>query len=201
MDCRHFIILIMQMEKIRAHRERDQADSSSSNSSQSRKIPKEKEDSSEYTIKFSIKYTTQIGENIYILGNIQELGNWKETKIKLKWSEGHIWKSKLTLPSKVKNFCFKFVCASDKHMRWEEGADRIFDRTKFDENSDTIKLDCVWEHFSIGFNIFYPLANQTEYMQIIGGVDGLGSWFKNGGSPVKMMLTEPKTISGIELLI
>jgi hypothetical protein len=150
----------------------------------------------EYTIKFSIKYSTQPGENIYIVGDIKELGNWKEHKLKLKWTDGHIWKAKLSLPSEVENFCFKFVCASDKHVRWEEGPNRIFDKTCYGLSTQTINLECIWEHFVISFNIFYPLGSSTEYMQIVGGVSALGSWFKDGRLPVKMTLTDPKTIGG-----
>lgn len=149
-----------------------------------------------YTIEFSIKYSTQIGENIYILGSLKELGNWKESKMKLKWTEGHIWKGSLKLPSEITNFTYKFVCAGDKHMRWEQGADRIFDKSKFEINDDMINLDCVWEHFSISFNIYYPLSNSTEYMQVVGDLKELGSWFKNGASPIKMTLSEHKTIKG-----
>jgi hypothetical protein len=152
--------------------------------------------SDDYTIKFSIKYSTQPGENIYIVGNLKELGNWKENKFKLKWTEGHIWKGKLNLPSEIENFSYKFICASDKQVRWEEGPNRIFDKTQYEFSKQIINLDCIWEHFTISFNIFYPLANSTEYLQIIGGVSGLGSWFKDGGHPVKMILTDPKTIGG-----
>ena len=146
-------------------------------------------------IKFSIKYQTSPGQNMYVLGNINELGNWKENKFKLKWTEGHIWKGKLELPMKVSTFTFKFVCISDdnRYKRWEEGPDRIFNN-KLGEN--LVKLDCVWEHFSISFNIYYPLNNEMEYFQIIGGPKEIGNWFREGGQPVKMNLTEPKTIGG-----
>jgi hypothetical protein len=153
-----------------------------------------------YTVKFSIKYQTYPGQNIYIFGNIPELGSWKENKFKLKWSEGHVWKGKLELSEGIDFFTFKFVCMSEdnKFRRWEEGPDRIFDKRKKEEDKEkAYKLECVWEHFSIAFNIYYPLSNETEHMQIIGRPDEMGAWFKNGGMPVKMSLTEPKTISGI----
>jgi hypothetical protein len=158
-------------------------------------IPEDK-----YEVKFSIKYQTSPGQNIYILGSITELGNWKESKFRLKWSEGHIWKGKLELPKDKDYFQYKFVCLSDdnKFKRWEEGPDRIFDKRKMEQDKDRVyKLDCMWEHFSITFHIYYPLSNETEHMQIIGGPSEIGGWFKNGSSPVKMTLTEPKTIQGI----
>ena len=157
-----------------------------------------------YSVKFSIKFQTQLGENIFILGNIKELGNWKETKFRLKWSEGHIWKGKIEIPNEVAFFSFKFVCIGEDNLRrWEEGPNRLFDLRKFntlnsldDTDNAVYKLDCVWEHFSITFNIYYPLSNETEHLQIIGSPAEIGAWFKNGGLPVKMNLTEPKTIGG-----
>lgn len=158
-------------------------------------IPEEK-----YLVKFSIKYQTSPGQNIFILGNIPELGNWKDAKFKLKWSEGHFWKGKLELPMDTDFFQFKFVCFSDdnKFKRWEEGPDRIFDKRTIDEDKDrTYKVDCMWEHFSITFHIYYPVGNEVEHMQIIGGPQEIGGWFKNGSIPLKMSLTEPKTLQGI----
>jgi len=158
-----------------------------------------KTDEGKYSIKFSIRYLTSLGQNIYILGSIPELGNWKDRKFKLKWSEGHIWKGTLELPESVRHISYKFVCMSDdgNYKRWEEGPDRIFCRDlPCFKDDKKIKLDCIWEHFGITFHIFYPLKNEFEYFQIIGRPTVLGGWFKNGGTPVKMSLSEPKTIEG-----
>ena len=38
-----------------------------------------------------IHFETKFGEYLCVTGNIPELGNWKEFKCKLKWTEGHIW--------------------------------------------------------------------------------------------------------------
>jgi hypothetical protein len=160
-----------------------------------------KYENSTYSIKISIKYQTNIGQNIYIFGSLPELGNWKEKKFKLKWNEGHIWKGVLTLPKEIKTFSYKFVCLSDdgKFKRWEDGPNRIFfvegSELKTSSSDDSkYKLECIWEHFYITFNIFYPSNNESEYMQLIGEPACLGSWFKNGGLPIRMSLSEPKTI-------
>jgi hypothetical protein len=156
-------------------------------------------DDGKYSIKFSIKYQTSPGQNIYILGNINELGKWKENKLKLKWNEGHIWKGTLELPESINNLSYKFVCVSEdgNYKRWEEGPDRIFHRDMPGYTGlKKIRMDCMWEHFGITFHIFYPLKNESEYFQIIGRPKSLGEWFKNGGTPVKMNLSEPKTIEG-----
>jgi len=157
------------------------------------------EESYTYSIKFSIKYQTSPGQNIYIFGSIKELGNWKENKFKLKWSEGHIWKGVLELPEHIDFFDFKFVCLSDDNTfkRWEEGPNRLFDKRKITDTTNIYKVDCIWDHFTIAFHIFYPLNNETEYLQIIGEPTEIGGWFKNGGLPLKMRLTEPMTLGSV----
>ena len=157
-------------------------------------------DDNKYSIKFSIKYQTSPGQNIYILGSINELGNWKENKFKLKWHPGHIWKGTLVLDESINSITYKFVCVSNdlSYKRWEKGPDRIFHRELHShKNQKKIKMECIWEHFQITFHIFYPLKNDSEYFQIIGGPKALGEWYRNGNAPVKMNLSEPKTIEGI----
>ena len=39
------------------------------------------------TFEFRIKYVTQKGEEIYILGDNDDFGNWKTKKFKLDWNE------------------------------------------------------------------------------------------------------------------
>lgn len=43
------------------------------------------------TFIFKIKYETNPGEEVYILGEHRDFGNWHKSKFKLKWTEGHIW--------------------------------------------------------------------------------------------------------------
>jgi hypothetical protein len=153
----------------------------------------------EYDIKFSIKYLTKLGENMMIYGNIHELGNWKQSKFKLKWYEGHVWKGTLTLPTNIKCFEYKFVCeASDGSKRWEQGPDRTFMKDKMILKSEEIvRLDCTWECFYIRFSIYFPLKSDTEYMRMVGDPKELGSWLQNNGTAVKMILSKKKTIGSI----
>jgi hypothetical protein len=156
-----------------------------------------------YSVKFSIKYHCEKGQNIFIYGNIPELGSWKESKFKLKWKEGHIWKGKLDLPANMKYFTFKYVCISEdgKFIRWEKGPDRVFDCTKFSQNENFFKLYSSWETFSIIFNIYYPLKNEIEYLEIIGEPHSLGNWLRDQGSPIRMYLSEVKTLGGTFIIL
>ena len=155
-------------------------------------------DSDKITFQFQIRYETNQGENLYILGSDPRFGNWKDPKFKLHWSENHIWKNSITI-SKSENYIkYKFVCINqEKIKRWEEGPNRILSAKYLKglkvENGEYI-LDCMWNHFKINFNIYYPLKDDNEYMQIVGDPIGLGNWLREGEKPIKMELSNIKEI-------
>ena len=155
-------------------------------------------DSDKITFEFQIQYETNQGENIYILGSDPIFGNWKDKKFKLHWTDNHIWKNEITIPKNTKYIKYKFVCIdNDNNKRWENGPNRILSTQylkglKF-KNGKYI-LDCMWNHFKINFNIYYPLKNKNENMQIVGDPTGLGNWLREGEKPVKMEVSEVKEI-------
>ena len=52
----------------------------------------------------------------------------------------------------------------------------------------------MWNHFKINFNIYYPLKNKNENMQIVGEPIPLSNWLREDEKPVKMELSEEKGI-------
>ena len=50
-----------------------------------------------YSVNFRLKYVTVPGEDLYVIGNLPQLGNNKELKYGLMWTEGHIWVSEQPL--------------------------------------------------------------------------------------------------------
>ena len=54
-----------------------------------------------YLVNFNIFFETTVGESLAVVGSINELGNWKDIKVHLKWTTGHIWRS--TEPIIVRN--------------------------------------------------------------------------------------------------
>ena len=151
------------------------------------------------TFLFKIKYETYPGEEICILGDSPDFGNWKNPKFKLRWSEGHIWQANYQMPITSNNIKFKFVCHSNNYDKWEEGENRLLspknlkglERTK----EGKYILDCVWNHFKINFNIHYIPPNPEAYMQIVGDPTSLSNWQKQGEKPVKMELKNDKEIT------
>lgn len=150
------------------------------------------------TIVLQVHYQTVTGENIYILGSSEIFGKWKSPVFKLKWSPNHIWQGEVTLLRSSPIIRYKFVCISkDDSRQWEEGADRLLCPGLLDsvflKNGKYI-LDCVWNHFKITFNIYYPLNNKDEHFQIVGSPQGLNNWQLDGRKPIKMDLSEEKSI-------
>jgi alpha/beta superfamily hydrolase len=64
-----------------------------------------------------------------MVGNIPQLGNWKEFKATMKWTQGHFWViENLQIPKSTQFFEYKYVVLRDGVAeRWEEGFNRIAD--------------------------------------------------------------------------
>lgn len=81
-----------------------------------------------YAIKFEVEYPTKFGESIGVIGSTEELGRWKQVKVHLKWTHGHLWVSQEPFITRENYFQFKYVLLSDmKLVHWERGIDRIAD--------------------------------------------------------------------------
>jgi hypothetical protein len=50
-----------------------------------------------YSVTFKIKYETKPGEDLWVVGDCDELGQNKDLKHGLKWTAGHIWVSEAPL--------------------------------------------------------------------------------------------------------
>jgi len=95
-----------------------------------------------YEVKIRIHYITTIAEELYILGNIEELGSWKDLTCKMEHKGNYVWEAVILLRSHIKSFTYKFVCVNKKtgYWRWESTNDRLF--SKPDED---YVIDSAWE--------------------------------------------------------
>lgn len=81
-----------------------------------------------YALHFSIFYETIVGESIAVVGNLEELGKWKDYNIHLIWTEGHIWRSLQPIIVRESYFEYKYVLLQDNEVvAWEQGVNRIAD--------------------------------------------------------------------------
>jgi hypothetical protein len=131
---------------------------------------------------FRIQYETQLGEELYIFGNIDKFGNWKERKFKLEWTDGHIWKKEFEMDKNDKNIQYKYVVAKENELKWENRPNRILDANNVSdlqkENGKYI-LDQKWGATTINFNLNYHLYSNESIMMVKGNTSFLGEWGKN----------------------
>lgn len=94
-----------------------------------------------------IQYNTNMGENVKIIGSIEELGNWNILKaIKMNWSEGNFWNLDIKLPT---SFQYKYIITNDNnenYIRWEERENRIINLELKNEDLPFIFLEDQWEN-------------------------------------------------------
>ena len=102
------------------------------------KINKKNNNNNHYKINkmvFYVRYDSNYGDNIGILGSIDQLGNWSQDKILyLKWNNGNIWKGEIDLDnSNISRFEFKFINRYDGIIYWEKGFNNIIDLNALEE--------------------------------------------------------------------
>lgn len=113
--------------------------------------PNFKDEKSDYNLTLRIKYETNLGESMSIIGDIEELGNWKNFKCHMTWTEGHVWVLR-DLPIKEKSiFNYKYVLMKDgKPQTWEKGQNRIADLRllqKTGTSVNSVEIHDEWQAF------------------------------------------------------
>ncbi len=78
---------------------------------------------------FQMRYNTQMGEDLGVIGSINELGRWDQNKaLKMTWSDGNIWKGIIYFNNNtIYDFEYKFIFISKGCVKqWENGNNRKF---------------------------------------------------------------------------
>jgi hypothetical protein len=76
---------------------------------------------------FQMKYNTQPGEDLGVIGSISELGSWEQNNaLRMRWNDGNIWKAEINYDfGMVKEFEFKFIFIENGRVKkWEDGNNR-----------------------------------------------------------------------------
>lgn len=159
-----------------------------------------KDSKTSFVLTLRIKYQTALGESLCVVGDIQELGQWKSFDAHMKWTEGHIWVLENLKVTSKPFFNYKYVLLKDnKPMTWEGGHNRIADlrllpeniekdseimrninffqdkNFKPDSNAKYVEIHDVWEQFVLRFSVFYPSdANSRQQLQIMGNLKCIG---------------------------
>lgn len=110
------------------------------------------------SIHFQIHYNTQFGQELRVVGNLFELGNWKpDLALKMVWKQVNIifinkkdnhWEAKLNLSNSI-DFEYKYVLCQKDQCIWENGENRLFIQKK----SNDILLKDTWEHQTVKIHV------------------------------------------------
>ncbi|KAH7648237.1 glucan 1 [Cryptosporidium bovis] len=79
------------------------------------------------TIKFSVKYETKFGQDLRVVGNIKELGDWDvEKSLSMTWTEGSFWtvSVKILPTNNTENIEYKYILVDNNprnSYNWEPG--------------------------------------------------------------------------------
>lgn len=78
-------------------------------------------------IKFEMKYQTQMGQEVGVIGSLDELGKWNQNKVlRLNWTNGNVWNKEISYVN-GSDFEFKFIFINNgRVVKWEDGNNRPF---------------------------------------------------------------------------
>ena len=96
---------------------------------------------------FQMKYNTQPGEDLGVIGSISELGSWDQNRaLRMNWNDGNIWKANINYDfGKEKEFEFKYIFIENGRVkRWEDGNNR---KLEFSQLKNLIEPNIKEEYF------------------------------------------------------
>ncbi len=98
-------------------------------------------------IYFEVKYASKQGEELYVVGDKPELGNWKpEAATKLRFADAQTWKGMVTMNADKaqQNIEYKYIVKKgDQVERWEEGGNHR--PGKLPVGGKTVNYSDVWD--------------------------------------------------------
>jgi protein-tyrosine phosphatase len=108
-----------------------------------------------FVLFFRINYKCSFGESLYVVGNIDALGNWNSARaLKLDWCDGHNWSKIIkVMHDNTKIIEYKYIVGTSdtnhslQNIRWEAGPNRCIDL--FSTSNLQIKLNDEWEQQKI----------------------------------------------------
>lgn len=113
-----------------------------------------------------------------VLGSIPELGNWKEFKAHMKWTDGHIWETKEPILTTAESFRYKYALVDGDEdevqtfLHMEKGIDRIINVNHLTPQQGSsakithLHLNDEHEKFKVHFSVFYPLTSHSDTLMV-----------------------------------
>ena len=114
-------------------------------------------------IVFEMKFQTQMGQELGILGNLNELGNWnQDNALRMQWTDGNIWKKEIE--GENDNIEYKFIfIVNNRVQRWEDGGNRILNLKEIKEKiKNEKKFELNQQIFEFNNNILKITSNWNQ---------------------------------------
>lgn len=122
------------------------------------------------TYRFKIHYISLIEEELFIVGNQPELGDWRNLVCRMDWTNGHYWTKELSFSKSLEHVEFKFVCYNNvsHKTRWELGAKRFLN-LQFDENNQD--QEYVWDYYQTKFLMRLPIQQEESVRMLLDSIN------------------------------
>ena len=119
-------------------------------------------------IVFQMKYQTIMGQELGVIGSLNDIGNWDQNKAqKLRWTDGNVWIKDINYQNNI-DFEFKFIfIESGKVKTWEDGNNRAF---KFNDIKSRLENGNLNGDLVLVNNVAqqnYELDTKTNTLKII----------------------------------
>ncbi len=94
------------------------------------------------TVTFNVNRSTYFGQNVFVVGNVPELGNWNPSNaVPLGTANYPIWDGSVTFPANT-TVEYKYIIIENGTVIWENGGNR----TLTTPNSGTISTSDSWQY-------------------------------------------------------
>jgi 4-alpha-glucanotransferase len=106
-------------------------------------------------LQFSVRFTTQFGQNIYISGNIPELGNGNlANAVPMQWQSNNLWSLTIDVyPQKKHVIAYQYIVKNTDGEDVEYGLDKTIAIDEF--KNKTVSTFDVWQNINDYRNTFF----------------------------------------------
>jgi len=128
-----------------------------------------------YQASFKIKKKLPEGQSLAILGSIPEMGNWKQVRCQMRWTEGDVWVTEKPVVTHKYYLTYKYAIVSNREtiISWERGINRIADfailppltagATSYESTpTKKVELKDEWEVYFIFLSVLNPNEAGTD---------------------------------------
>ena len=159
----------------------------------------------EYHVTFKIEYPTKFYEDLFVVGDLPELGGPNDLKKHpLKWTDGHVWVSEKPVVTYTPNFRYNYIMIDQKSGQKidhdEKGIKRICDLASIDshgasayagvENKNAgyhmtrqgkqvlVDICDIWQILKVKFTVLHTQTHGAQTIRLSGNIPELGNWNK-----------------------